>query len=30
MNCVLGSDNILNDTVLYRVIYEAVGNVLPC
>jgi|TARA_B100001123_G_scaffold360457_1_gene416448 NADH-quinone oxidoreductase subunit H len=30
MNCALGSDNILNDTVLYRVIYEAVGNVLPC
>ena len=30
MNCVLGSDNILNDTVMYRVIYEAVGNVLPC
>ena len=30
MNCVLGSDNILNDTVLYRVVYEAVGNVLPC
>ena len=30
MNCVLGSDNILNDTVLYRVIYEAVGRVLPC
>ena len=30
MNCVLGSDNILNDTVLYRVIYEAVGQVLPC
>lgn len=30
MNCVLGADNILNDTVLYRVIYEAVGHVLPC
>ena len=30
MNCVLGADNILNDTVLYRVIYETVGHVLPC
>ena len=30
MNCVLGPDNILYDTVLYRVIYEAVGQVLPC
>ena len=30
MNCVLGPDNILYDTVLYRVIYEAVGHVLPC
>ena len=30
MNCVLGPDNILNDTVLFRVIYEGVGHVLPC
>ena len=30
MNCVLGPDNILYDTVLYRVIYEAVGQVLTC
>ena len=30
MNCVLAPDNILYDTVLYRVIYEAVGQVLPC
>ncbi|HCL25148.1 MAG TPA: NADH-quinone oxidoreductase subunit NuoH [Dehalococcoidia bacterium] len=30
MNCVLGPDNILYDTVLFRVIYDFVGNVLPC
>ena len=30
MNCVLGPDNILHDTLLYRVIYEWVGQVLPC
>ena len=30
MNCVLGPDNILHDTVLYRVVYEGVGRVLPC
>ena len=30
MSCQLGSDNILHDTVLYREIYEFVGQVLPC
>ena len=30
MNCVLGPDNILYDTLLFRVIYDGVGNVLPC
>ena len=30
MNCVLGLDNILHDTVLYRVVYEFVGQLLPC
>ena len=30
MNCVLGPDNILNETALFRVIYEGVGHVLPC
>ena len=30
MNCVLGPDNILHDTRLFRVIYEWVGQVLPC
>lgn len=30
MNCVLGTDNILHDTVLFRVVYEGVGRVLPC
>ena len=30
MNCILGPDNILNDTVLFRVVYEGVGKVLPC
>ena len=30
MNCVLTPDNILYDTLLFRVIYEWVGGVLPC
>ena len=30
MNCVLGPDNILHDTRLFKVIYEWVGQVLPC
>ena len=30
MNCVLGPDNILHDTVLYREVYEFVGQLLPC
>ena len=30
MNCVLTSDNILYDTLLFRVIYEWVGGLLPC
>jgi len=30
MNCILAPDNILHDTLLFRVIYEAVGEVLPC
>ena len=30
MNCVLTPDNILYDTLLFRVIYEWVGAVLPC
>lgn len=30
MNCLLAPDNILHDTVLYRVVYEGVGRVLPC
>ena len=30
MNCVLGPDNILHDTLLFRVIYEWVGQLLPC
>ena len=30
MNCVLGPDNILNDTALFRIVYEGVGRVLPC
>lgn len=30
MNCVLGPDNILHDTVLFRVVYDGVGRVLPC
>ena len=28
MNCVLGPDNILYDTLLFRVIYDGVGNML--
>ena len=30
MNCVLSPDNILHDTRLFKVIYEGVGQVLPC
>ena len=30
MNCLLAPDNILYDTVLYRVVYEGVGRVFPC
>ena len=30
MNCVLGPENILHDTRLFKVIYEGVGQVLPC
>ena len=30
MSCVLAPDNILHDTQLFRVIYEGVGEVLPC
>jgi len=30
LSCVLASDNILHDTALFRVTYEAVGEVLPC
>ena len=30
MNCVLGPDNILHDTLLFRVVYEFVGQMLPC
>ena len=30
MNCLLAPDNILHDTVLFRVVYEGVGRVLPC
>ena len=30
MNCVLGPENILHDTLLFRVIYEFVGLLLPC
>ena len=30
MNCLLAPDNILYDTLLFRVIYEWVGAVLPC
>jgi len=30
VNCVLGPGNILHDTLLFRVIYEWVGQLLPC
>ena len=30
MNCVLEPGNILYDTLLFRVIYDFVGQVLPC
>jgi len=30
LSCKLGPDNILYDTVLYRAVYDAVGQVLPC
>jgi len=30
VNCVLGPGNVLHDTLLFRVIYEWVGLVLPC
>ena len=30
MNCSLGPDNVLYDTVLFRVVYNWVGQVLPC
>ena len=30
MNCLLAPDNILHDTVLFRVVYDGVGRVLPC
>ena len=30
MNCVLGPDNILYDTLMYRAIYNWVGGFLPC
>jgi NADH-quinone oxidoreductase subunit H len=30
VNCVLGPENILHDTLLFRVIYEWVGQLLPC
>ncbi|MDA0263793.1 MAG: NADH-quinone oxidoreductase subunit NuoH [Chloroflexi bacterium] len=30
MDCVLAPDNILHDTLLFRVIYEWVGQLLPC
>ena len=30
MNCLLTPDNILHDTRLFKVIYEGVGQVLPC
>lgn len=30
MNCVMGPDNILHDTLMFRVVYEWVGSVLPC
>ena len=30
MSCALGPDNVLYDTVLFRVVYNWVGQVLPC
>ena len=30
MNCVLGPDNILYDTLMFREVYNFVGQVLPC
>ena len=30
MNCVLGPDNILHDTLMYRAIHDWVGSILPC
>ena len=30
MSCVLGPENILYDTLLFRVIHDFVGNLLPC
>jgi NADH-quinone oxidoreductase subunit H len=30
LNCILGPENILHDTRLFKVIYEWVGQVLPC
>ena len=30
MNCSLGADNILFDTLMYRTIYNWVGSFLPC
>ncbi len=30
MNCILLPDNVLYDTLLFRVVYEGVGRVLPC
>ena len=30
MNCVLGPDNILHDTLMYRAIHDWVGTFLPC
>lgn len=30
MSCVMGPDNVLYDTRLFRLIYEGVGQVLPC
>ena len=30
MNCELAADNILHDTLLFRVIYDGVGHALPC
>ena len=30
MSCILAPENVLHDTALFRVVYEAVGKVLPC